>query len=976
MLSRGVRTFVPSVNPNYYKNFRILYQNVRGLRSKTVIFSNNVTSCGYDIIALTETFLTSSVCDGELFPHGWQVARHDRIGEAGWGGVLLAVRDCYNLRVVTNIDELTPDKEILFAVVSWKNVKFLCCVVYLPPSYNDEQYLNVLTCIENAICKFSDMDVLIFGDFNLNSCSVNVKTQFTFFTDFCKLTQYNHVLNDNGGLLDLVLTGLTSERITVYGGACGEALVAADAYHPPLSVRVSLPNGAPRPPPPLPPTKRLATAPDWNFRKADFSALYAAVAELDWTDLLDSNIVDSAIDIFYRKLYECINTHVPLKKTRCVSRYVYPCWYTSEIILNIRYKYFHFVKYKSEGKEFNKELYKYYRTHVKALIDYAFQQHIQMTQKQIVDEPAKFWGYVKDKRKDRRVCDRFTCNGAEVEGADAADAFARYFSSVFQPVAPQLDAAAAARHGSSFDSARVAVDTVDEADLLAAVKRLKPCSSSGPDGIPSFFVKDCRRALEVPLLFLYNLCLSASTYPQRWKTSRVTPVPKAGSSVDVSSHRPIAVLSILGKVFESILDRRIGQQVGPVLNDCQHGFRRARSTTTNHINLVDYVANEMDAGRQVDATYFDFKKAFDLVDNDILLLKLSEFGFTPKLLKFFSSYLSNRRQYVRVAGHESDDYYTRSGVSQGSTLGPTLFLLMINDLPKAVTTAKCLMFADDLKLYLAVSSDADAMALQQDINSVAQWSDTNRLPFNTCKCQVITFSRSRSPLYATYHLLDVPLVRVDEIRDLGLTLDSKLDFRTHMTYTCKKASKMLGFIMRVASQFSDIQVAKVLYNSYVRSILEFGAIVWDPYESKYSIMIERIQRKFARWLYKRSYGYYPYLYPSLFVSGMVSLDTLALRRKLLLVVHYYAILHNTVDNQTVLRQMGLRVPRRGAAAAPRCAPRLFALPFARTCRARNAPTARARAILGNMLVQDAGIDIFFDSFAYFVSRAYIYFDCF
>jgi hypothetical protein len=119
----------------------------------------------------------------------------------------------------------------------------------------------------------------------------------------------------------------------------------------------------------------------------------------------------------------------------------------------------------------------------------------------------------------------------------------------------------------------------------------------------------------------------------------------------------------------------------------------------------------LDHGYQVDAACFDFKKAFDLVDNDILLQKLALVGFTAKLLSFFSSYPSNRQQFVRVAGYESDKYYTLSGVSQGSTLGPTLCLILINYPPTTVSVAQCLLFTSDLKLSLVIEDVADTYAL-------------------------------------------------------------------------------------------------------------------------------------------------------------------------------------------------------------------------------------------------------------------------
>ncbi|KAI5640497.1 reverse transcriptase (RNA-dependent DNA polymerase) domain-containing protein [Phthorimaea operculella] len=440
------------------------------------------------------------------------------------------------------------------------------------------------------------------------------------------------------------------ERVHVTKGV--EPFVPADAYHPPLSIRVSCPIGV------LPPSQSQQAAkprdgecPAWNFKKADYCGLYEALSSIDWTDVLAITDVDIAVQTLYTRLYECFNEFVPLKKEhKSADRYVYPSWYTPEIIHNIKQKFYHLKMHKTTGAIYNRELFKYYRWHVKNLIDYAYQQHIDNVQKSIISDPTKFWGYVGDKRDNRGQVKSFIFNGVEVTGQDAANAFASYFSSVFHVNAPQLDASAAASAGYvSSDAATISLDSLREADLLAAVKRLKPRSSTGPDGVPSFVLKDCVSALKVPLLHIYNMSLKMSVYPKLWKTSIVTPVPKTSSANDVTNFRPIAVPPLFGKVFETMIDRYIRVGVDSRLDDSQHGFRSARSTNTNHINFVDSVSTQMETFGQVDATYFDFKKAFDLVDNDILLRKMASFGFTPKLLLFFASYLRDRSQFVRVA---------------------------------------------------------------------------------------------------------------------------------------------------------------------------------------------------------------------------------------------------------------------------------------------------------------------------------------
>ncbi|KAG6444118.1 hypothetical protein O3G_MSEX003195 [Manduca sexta] len=285
----------------------------------------------------------------------------------------------------------------------------------------------------------------------------------------------------------------------------------------------------------------------------------------------------------------------------------------------------------------------------------------------------------------------------------------------------------------------------------------------------------------------------------------------------------------------------------------------------------------------------------------------------------------------------------------------------------SVSTSRCLLFADDLKLYSAVSGLDDCKAIQNDINAIVAWSEANLLHFNESKCKVITFTRVRQPLTFNYTINDNRIERVDKIKDLGLLLDSRLDFRQHIISTCESASKILGFVIRVCSTFDSCRVALTLYKAYVRSRLEYNALVWDPYQSIYSLGIERIQKKFARYLYKRMYGYYPYLYPSMFITGMVGLNTLEYRRKLLLLVHYYHLLINKVDNPTTLEQVGLAcIPARflvGAESAdgPRRCRRMFAAPRGvRTHRGAAAPTARAVALLNAMHAQHADLDLFHD----------------
>ncbi|CAB3227417.1 unnamed protein product [Arctia plantaginis] len=556
-----------------------------------------------------------------------------------------------------------------------------------------------------------------------------------------------------------------------------------------------------------------------------------------------------------------------------------------------------------------------------------------------------------------RVPQQIFKNGEALTDDQCAKDFADYFYSIYSAERAELNVSAAiSQAGSDNSSARVHIDQLQLNDVIRALQQLKAKRSTGPDCIPPYIFKDCRSVLAQPLLDIYNKCLKAAVFPERWKVTRVVPVPKGSLGAQVDGYRPVAVLSTPAKVFEAAIHTSIFHQVSAQLADAQHGFRPARSTTSNLLSYMAHIVPTVDSGGQIDSAYFDFKKAFDLVNNDVLLKKLAVVGFTPHLLSFFASYMSDRQQYVEYAGQVSEPYFTRSGVSQGSNLGPLLFIIMINDLTRVVQDARCLLFADDLKLSFAVKSVDDCKRLQRDIDRVVDWSRDNLLQFNTSKCVIISFSRARSPVVHNYNIDGTPLTRVTEVRDLGVNFTTALTFRNHITKICKKAYRNLGFILRTVQQFTNISAVIALYNALVRSQLECNAVIWAPHESKYRLMVERVHNKFLRYLYLRRYGVYPLyplMYPTLFIVGMVGYNTLSARRELALTTYIIKIIRGKVHNADLLGQVYFCVP--DGYVWRRRQPRLLAEPRARTNLLSQAPLTRALRTL-NLIASE--IDIF------------------
>ena len=219
-------------------------------------------------------------------------------------------------------------------------------------------------------------------------------------------------------------------------------------------------------------------------------------------------------------------------------------------------------------------------------------------------------------------------------------------------------------------------------EIECIIKDLKNCSSVGPDEIPVSVVKVASPYICDILSHILNSSMSIGIFPNELKYAKVIPLFKDGDKDLVCNYRPISLLNIFSKIFEKVLYKRLLNFVDKhnILYFNQFGFRARHSTYMPMISMLDKITSAKDQSLYSLALFLDLKKAFDTVQFQILLAKLNWYGIRGTPLKLFESYLSNRKQFVSYNGHDSSYLVIKTGVPQGSILGPLLFLLYINDI--------------------------------------------------------------------------------------------------------------------------------------------------------------------------------------------------------------------------------------------------------------------------------------------------------
>ena len=285
------------------------------------------------------------------------------------------------------------------------------------------------------------------------------------------------------------------------------------------------------------------------------------------------------------------------------------------------------------------------------------------------------------------------------------------------------------------------------------VMNLDLSKASGPDCIPVVLLKNCEPELSYILAELFSKCLKESCFLDCWKVSSVVPVFKnVGERSTAKNYRPVSLLSVVSKVFEKLVNNRIVDHLEKcgLFSDFQYGFRSSRSTADLLTVVSDGIAWAFNRSWATRAVALDMSKVFDRVWHAGLLHKLKSYGISGQIFSLISSFLSNRRLRVVLDGNSSQEYSVNAGVPQGSILGPTLFLLYINDLPYDVI-CDIAICADDPTLYSRCDRASDlwqqlelASELESDLRDTVDWGKKWLVHFNAGKTQLVSFDRSNN----------------------------------------------------------------------------------------------------------------------------------------------------------------------------------------------------------------------------------------
>ena len=418
-----------------------------------------------------------------------------------------------------------------------------------------------------------------------------------------------------------------------------------------------------------------------------------------------------------------------------------------------------------------------------------------------------------------------------------ANSFNNYFTSIGSEIAdsvPFIDADPNVNLPEIEENITFDIGYTSPNHVLDIIKSLPQKNSVDLTGISSKLLKFVAYQVSSPLSHIFSLSLEQGIFPDKLKICRTVPIHKAGDTNNIDNYRPISLVSTISKILEKMVATKLTNylQIHKLISPWQFDFQKNLSTELNLIHVTNYIGNALNNGEFCIGIFFDLKKAFDVVQHNILIAKLEKFGIKNTNLSWFKSYLSNRKQIVDINNTFSDEKSVTCSVLQGSILGPILFLCFINDFPLS-TILKVFMFADDTTCLIAGKNLNDLITLaNNEIHKMALWYRTNKMVVNTSKTKFIIFHSKGKKIKNITNLVynsnehgnnDAKLInnieRISNLSEnkhdrfyklLGIYFDEHLNFSRHIENTCAKLSKAL-FLIRRAKNFLTPKALKSLY---------------------------------------------------------------------------------------------------------------------------------------------------------------------
>lgn len=345
------------------------------------------------------------------------------------------------------------------------------------------------------------------------------------------------------------------------------------------------------------------------------------------------------------------------------------------------------------------------------------------------------------------------------------------------------------------------------------------------------------------------MTITASTFPNSAKRAQVSPLFKKDDAMIKSNFRPVSLLPIPSKIFEKVLANQLSEYFDSIFDNFLCAFRKGHGCQTTILRLLEDWKYALDNNEYVAAILMDLSKAFDCLPHNILLCKLSSYGVTENANKLIESYLSERKQQIKIGNVVSGWAEIKKGVPQGSILGPLLFNVFINDIFYFIKKCDLYNYADDNTLsFHSPNFNKIISVLESESKILIDWFSFNCMQANPNKFQAIAVGKRTHDKSPVFNFGPISVTCDETVKLLGIDIDFKLTFDSHISNICKKAAQQLNILRRIGNRLSKLNKLTI-FHTFILSNFNFCPLAWHFCTEGNTKKMENIQERALRFVY-------------------------------------------------------------------------------------------------------------------------------
>jgi hypothetical protein len=399
---------------------------------------------------------------------------------------------------------------------------------------------------------------------------------------------------------------------------------------------------------------------------------------------------------------------------------------------------------------------------------------------------------------------------------------------------------------SMFNFCNVTVQHVEK--LLSTINIKK---STGPDDIPPKIIKLVAKEIAPHFTKIINDCMNNGKFPHELKIADVSPIFKKVNALLKENYRPVSILNALSKIFEHILAKQLGNFFDNIFDKLLCAYRKLYSCENVLVYVTDMWRKALDNNMFVGALLMDLSMAFDCLPHSLLIAKLMAYNVSESACTLLASYLTSRRQRVKVGDEKSQYMDLRKGIPQGSGLGPLIFNIFMNDIFFFIKHCFLINYADDNTITMYNENLTTVInALKYDANIAVNWFKYNHMKANPAKFQVIFLQPAwkKDVILPTYFDISDQNIEVsNDVKLLGINIDASLKFKNHIGILCKKAARQLNALKRIRVNLSEEERIKI-FNTFILSNFNYCPTVWHFCGKEATMQMEKIQERALRFV--------------------------------------------------------------------------------------------------------------------------------